>query len=393
MGVVYGAMDVALGRPVALKLLDPERSLRWTNVARFLREAKLAASLTSEHVVRIYDVTALPNGAPLIVMERLRGMSLDAFVRACGPLPVPLACDLLLHACEALGEAHGAHIVHRDLKPSNLFVTERQDGSSKLKVLDFGISKALDDAQNLTATGVVMGSPRYMPPEQLRSLREVDWRGDIWALGAVLFEMLTGAPAFQAASATELCMKIANDPPLSLRALRPDAPAGLEEIIVRCLHKDAAGRYQDIASLAEALGPVASARARMSVARIRAMVESGRALAAARIPSSPEENAWAEASRMAVAAMAPTLTASTEGDGNPVVASPSTVPLAPPLTPRSANPPPLVPVSSPQYVTHPPPTVRTRAPTIGLLVAALGVGVVLLVGLGAAAAWFWMKHR
>jgi serine/threonine-protein kinase len=273
MGVVLGATDTTLGRPVAIKVLAPAKAAREDAVQRFLREARAAASIQSEHVVRVFEVDTTPTTGPFIVMEHLRGADLAHTLAARGALPFDEAVDCVLQACEALAEAHGRGIVHRDLKPQNLFLTQRPDGSPCLKVLDFGISKAVDEqAPNLTSTDTVMGTPLYMSPEQVRSLKNVDSRSDIWALGSILFELVTVSPIFQAPSATALCAMIAMDPPIPLRAKRPDAPPELEAIILRCLHKDPAGRFQDVAQLAHALAPYASERGRAYVDRIARVV-------------------------------------------------------------------------------------------------------------------------
>ncbi len=275
MGVVLGAVDTSLGRPVAIKFLSPHKARREGAVARFLREARAAAAIQSEHVVRVFEIGTAPNGAPYIVMEQLRGNDLAQQLQRTGPLPIPLAVDHLLQACEALGEAHARGIVHRDLKPQNLFVTARPDGSPCVKILDFGISKAIEEgAPNLTSTDQVMGTPLYMSPEQVRSLKNVDHRSDIWALGSILFELVTGRPIFEAPSASALCAMIAMDPPIPLRARLPQAPAELEAVILRSLHKDPAGRFQDVAQLAEALAPFATERGRASATRVSRVVRS-----------------------------------------------------------------------------------------------------------------------
>ncbi len=261
MGVVMGATDVTLGRAVAIKFLSPHKLAREGARERFLREARAAAQIQSEHVVRVYEVGETALGAPFIVMEHLRGADLSDVLRRRGGLPVEEAVDYVLQTCAALGEAHARGIVHRDLKPQNLFLTQRPDGSPCVKVLDFGISKAADDtAQNLTATDMVMGTPLYMSPEQVRSLKNVDARADVWALGAILFELLTASTVFDAPSLSALCAMIATDPPVPLRARRPHAPPELEAVILRCLHKDPAGRFQNVGALAAALAPFASRR-------------------------------------------------------------------------------------------------------------------------------------
>jgi len=276
MGVVLGAQDMSLGRGVAIKFLSPSKARREGSVPRFIREARAAASIQSEHVVRVYEVGELPGGSPFIVMEHLRGADLSQVLAARGPLPIDEAVDYLLQACEAIGEAHALGIVHRDLKPQNLFVAQRPDGGTAVKVLDFGISKAIEEgAPHLTSTDQVMGTPLYMSPEQVRSLKNVDHRSDIWALGSILFELLTASPIFEAPSVTALCAMIAIDPPTPLRARRPSAPPELEALILRCLHKDPAGRFADVAALAEALVPFATDRGRMSATRISRVVRAG----------------------------------------------------------------------------------------------------------------------
>ena len=276
MGVVLGAEDTSLGRKVAIKFLAPHKADRDGATARFVREARSAASIQSENCVRVFEVGTLPNGASYIVMEHLAGADLAQTLAARGRLSIEEAVDYLLQACEAIGEAHGRGIVHRDLKPQNLFLTQRPDGSACVKVLDFGISKAIDEeAPNLTSTDMVMGTPLYMSPEQVRSLKSVDHRADIWALGAILFELLTASPIYEAATATALCAMIAMDPPTALRVRRPEAPPELEAIIFRCLHKDPRGRFPDVAALAEALAAFASERGRESAARTSRVVRAG----------------------------------------------------------------------------------------------------------------------
>ena len=291
MGVVLGAEDTSLGRRVAIKMLAPSKAGKEGAGARFLREARAAASIQSENVVRVFEVATLPDGASYIVMEQLVGSDLSQALSARGPFPIDEAVDDLLQACEAIGEAHGRGIVHRDLKPQNLFETRRPDGSTLVKVLDFGISKALDEqAPNLTSTDVVMGTPLYMSPEQVRSLKNVDHRTDIWSLGAILFELLTAAPVFDATTASALCAAIAMDPPVPLRARRFEAPAELEAIILRCLHKDPAGRYQDVGELAQALAPFASERGRSAAEDVVRIV---RGLGGAAVQAGPQVSAYA----------------------------------------------------------------------------------------------------
>ena len=279
MGVVVAATHTHLGQRVALKFLLPELAGRPDILARFDREARAAVKIQSEHVARVLDTGVLENGAPYMVMEYLEGSDLAQLIQQRGRLDGQEAIEYVLQACEALAEAHVAGIVHRDLKPANLFLTRRADGSPCVKVLDFGISKAtlLGDGPAgapLTQTSAMMGSPKYMSPEQLKSSRDVDARTDIWALGVVLFELLTGETAFQAPTMPELCISILQAPPQPLRHKRPDAPPGVEAVINRCLEKDPARRFASVAELAFALGEFAPPRARVSIERVARILQA-----------------------------------------------------------------------------------------------------------------------
>lgn len=273
MGVVVAAMHRDLAQRVALKFLLPAAFEAPGAQARMLREARSAARIQSEHVARVMDVGTLENGAPYLVIEYLDGVDLGVRLRE-GPLPVSLAVDLVLEACEALAEAHGLGIVHRDLKPANLFLLERPDGSPMLKVLDFGISKAESGSQaTLTTQTATMGSPRYMSPEQLRSARDVDARADVWSLGIILFELVTGKAPFEGDSILNVCAAIANEEPPLLRKVRADAPEVLERVIRGCLEKDRSARISSVAALARALRPIASRSGRTSIERIERIAE------------------------------------------------------------------------------------------------------------------------
>jgi serine/threonine-protein kinase len=268
MGVVVAATHLELGQPVAIKFLLAEGVGRPEVSARFIREARAAASIRGEHVARVLDVGRLENGAPYIVMEYLQGRDLEQMLRN-GPLPIEDAVDYVIQACDAMAEAHRLGIVHRDLKPANLFLTQAPDGSPVVKVLDFGISKtSLDSAQQgLTNPAALMGSPLYMSPEQMRSAREVDHRTDIWSLGAVLYELLAGSPPFMADSVPALIACIMSDSPRSVRDFRADLPEALAAIVMRCLAKDRAARFNDVGELAAALSPFAPHRSMAVVER------------------------------------------------------------------------------------------------------------------------------
>jgi eukaryotic-like serine/threonine-protein kinase len=273
MGFVISANHIELGEKVALKFLHRESLANQELVGRFAREARASLRIQSEHVARVFDVGALPSGSPFIVMEYLEGKNLHETVRDAGPLPIKMAIEYVMQACEALAVAHANGIVHRDIKPENLFLTQRTQGMDIIKVLDFGISKvaltgsAFEMNVPLVRTTMAMGSPVYMSPEQIRASPDIDARTDIWSLGCVLFELLTGNAAFDAPSLTQLSAVILeNDPPL-LRSLCANAPLDLEKIVSRCLQKDPSRRFQNVGELALALFPFAPRRARISAER------------------------------------------------------------------------------------------------------------------------------
>jgi serine/threonine-protein kinase len=213
------------------------------------------------------------------LMEFLQGSDLAAWLQQRGALGIEQTADLLLQACEAIAEAHALGIVHRDLKPANLFVVRGADGLYSVKVLDFGISKvsgsgASTTDMGLTKTTAVMGSPMYMSPEQMEASRNVDARTDIWALGVILFELVTGKVPFDGETVPEVCVRIVSHSPPPLWNLRPDAPAGLEAIMLRCLEKDRTKRYANVAELAVALSEFGSKRGKASAERVLRVVQS-----------------------------------------------------------------------------------------------------------------------
>jgi serine/threonine-protein kinase len=273
MGVVVLARHMLLDQLVALKFLLAESLTNAKVVARFEREARAVVKLKSEHVARVIDVGVMETGAPYIVMDYLEGEDLSMTIERRGQLPIAESVDYLLQACEALAEAHGAGIVHRDLKPGNLFLTKSVDGKSLIKVLDFGISK-LDGGREdlaLTQTTEVVGSPKYMSPEQLRASRLADARSDIWSMGVILYELITADSPFMAETLAHLCALVISDQPRPVRSLRPDVPPGIEAIILRCLEKDPARRFQTVADLAMALDPFVSNMQTSAAQRVQAV--------------------------------------------------------------------------------------------------------------------------
>lgn len=263
MGIVLAATHVALGQRVAMKFLlrnANDRDLRARE--RFLREARMMVSVHSEHVVRVMDVGALESGVVYMIMEHLSGTDMGTLIARHGELAISQAVDCVLHALDALGAAHAIGVIHRDIKPSNLFLAHRPDGSSLIKVLDFGVSKwtAENDALSLTITnpGTMLGSPLYMSPEQVRNSREVDNRTDIWSVGVVLFEMLTRGLPFVGDSVVAVAASIVGDEPRRLRDYRPEVPEDLERVVMRCLSKNPEERFATTEELATALMPYAT---------------------------------------------------------------------------------------------------------------------------------------
>lgn len=259
MGMVVAAQHVHLGGLFAIKIMLPEMLDNPEAVGRFLREAQASSRLRSEHVARVHDVGTLENGIPYMVLEYLEGQDLDRELTSRGVLGVGQSAAYMAQVAEALIEAHAAGIVHRDLKPANLFLTRRANGSSCIKVLDFGISKDVtagnQAAQKLTQTGSIMGSPHYMSPEQLIDSKNVDARSDIWALGIILYELVTGRMPFNAETMPEIVARVLSTNPPPPSKLRPDLPPVFEALILKCIEKERDNRFQSVQEFLNALKP------------------------------------------------------------------------------------------------------------------------------------------
>jgi eukaryotic-like serine/threonine-protein kinase len=270
MGVVVAAVHEQLDQPVALKFLLPDLVSSSEIVQRFTREARAAVKIHSEHVARVLDVGTTETGTPFMVMEYLEGGDLAEVLASRGPLPVQEAVGYLLEACEAIAEAHSLGVVHRDLKPANLFLARKPSGKPVVKVLDFGISKAPSTSRDavVTSAKAMMGSPGYMSPEQMVDGSTAVARSDIWSLGVVLYELLSGTLPFTGDTMPELVAAILSKIPAPVAVARGDVPAGMQGVIDRCLQKDPAARYADIGELARALVPFGPARGELSVERI-----------------------------------------------------------------------------------------------------------------------------
>jgi serine/threonine protein kinase len=272
MGEVYEATHATLGSRVALKLPLGRRPSP-AGAARMLREAQVAASLDPERVARVLDVGVAADGRPVIVLELLQGETLADRLERGPAFRVTEAVDFAIGASLGLVEAHQRNIIHRDVKPSNIFLTRRRDGTTGVKVLDFGVAAirsntlpGTDDLQ-LTDSKATVGSPPYMAPEQIRS-RPVDARTDVWGLGTLLFELLAGRRPFDGPTAAAVAAAIVADPVPDLRKLRPDVPVALAGVVGQCLAKSATQRPANALALARLLAPFASAASQAEVAAI-----------------------------------------------------------------------------------------------------------------------------
>lgn len=291
MGKVLRVYDKKLSRRVALKMLNGiGRSS--TSLARFMREARTLAQLESDYVARIMDVAVARDGFPYIIIEYLEGQTLKAHLAAHGPPSSIAAATYVLEACDALHEAHELGILHRDIKPSNLFLAKRRDGAAdRVKVLDFGIAKGISGGltgAGLTDRFVTLGTPRYIAPERLRSAGATDRRSDVWALGAVLYELLAGRPAFPGQGIPAVMAQIASGKVPEIRRVRWDIAPVFSEIIQRCLHPDPGQRFPTAQALADALLPYSSKANRHSAVTAKvpshAMYKFGRHTRAETIP-------------------------------------------------------------------------------------------------------------
>jgi serine/threonine-protein kinase len=263
MGEVYLAEHQLLKRPCALKLIRPEAGEDPIALARFEREVQAAARLSHPNTIEIYDYGHTQDGTFYYVMEYLPGMSLHEFVKRFGPMPASRAIYLFRQVCAGLAEAHALGLVHRDLKPANIFVTTRGGESDVAKVLDFGLVKLTNDkdAATLTSDQRVSGTPHFMAPEQATGDPTLGARADIYALGCIMYFALTGQPPFQAGSAFEVMTAHARDPVVPPSQVRPDIPADLEQVIMRCLAKKPDDRFPDVKALGKALAACAAASA------------------------------------------------------------------------------------------------------------------------------------
>jgi serine/threonine-protein kinase len=316
MGTVVGATHLELGHRVAIKFLHDGLAQNAEIVERFLREARSVVALRTEHVCRVIDVSRLDSGAPYIVMEMLDGSDLQQVV-AQHPLPPTAAVEYVLQACIGLAEAHQAGIIHRDLKPANLFVTRRSDGAPLIKVLDFGIAKAIvaNSAAQLTGDGL-MGSPGYMSPEQINSAREVDVRSDIWSLGVTLYQLLSARMPFEGQTIAGIAVKIATAAPDPI-----ETDPHLRAIIWRCLEKERARRYANVAELAHDLAPFAGPAGHALAAQVTQILMKSSGQLSAQMGVGMMSTAAGTGIPMQGPAASPKMTPLPTGTGHPGAAS------------------------------------------------------------------------
>jgi serine/threonine-protein kinase len=257
MGVIYRCEHRSIGHSLAVKFLNPEGCESREAYDRFLQEARLAASIDHPGIVKTFDLGITQAGVPYIVMELLEGEDLGVRLARRGTLGVEESVDLIRQLLGALAAVHAVGIVHRDLKPENLFIATQSGGEQILKILDFGISRLLrrtpgsvDDRES----GRIFGTPTYMSPEQTRADDGVDHRSDLWAAGAMLFELLTGRPPFVANSQSQLVVDVLTRPVQDPRILRPEIPEHVARTVLVSLRKDPSERFGSAASMLESLG-------------------------------------------------------------------------------------------------------------------------------------------
>ena len=257
MGTVYEALNTTIGKRVAMKFVDAETARSKDSVARFQREAEAASAVESAHIVEIFDSGVGDDGIPYIVMELLRGEDLGHRIKRCGRLEIGEAMHVVAQILRGLHRAHEAGIVHRDLKPDNIFLVDRDDDQSFAKILDFGISKVQRQdgvpVHTLTRQGTVLGTPFYMSPEQAQALPDIDGRTDLWSVGAILYECLTGRPPYSGTSYEQVIVNICMHDADDVRTHNPGVSEAIAHVLRRLLARDRLERFATAREVLEAL--------------------------------------------------------------------------------------------------------------------------------------------
>jgi serine/threonine-protein kinase len=327
MGTVYEAEHLTIGRSVAVKILHPNQARKKDAVRRFHQEARAAGAIGHPNICEVYDLGTLDDGSPYLVMEKLVGETLADRISAEGGLPFDDVIDILTQVLSGLVAAHEKGIVHRDIKPENVFLTRRVGCPPVCKLLDFGVSKVIssliggkDEDLELTRTGMVMGTPYYMSPEQARGDRNLDVRVDLYACGVILYEALTGRRPFTAANYNALLLQILSAKPKPARELRPALPQGFDAVIDKAMARSRDDRYRNATEMQRELQAL---RDKHSTAGAAVIAEAIRKLeSSSRIPIVPPAPAPAAAAKPAPAVP------------RPMKAAPSS---APPPTPSSVE--------------------------------------------------------
>src|SRR4051812_16814548 len=249
MGAVYEAENVRIRRRVAIKVLHPQIAQKADTLRRFEREAQAAGRIGSEHIVEVLDLGELPSGGRFMVMEFLEGTTLDQRIRSRGRLTPEEATPIVAQLLEGLGAAHIAHIIHRDLKPANVFLMSGRPQGDFVKILDFGVSKfnVLNEEMSMTSTGAVLGTPYYMSPEQAKGSRQVDPRSDLYAVGVILYECITGQVPFSAETFNELIFRIVLESPPPVESFVPNLDSAFTALIHKAMAREANERFQTAA--------------------------------------------------------------------------------------------------------------------------------------------------
>jgi serine/threonine-protein kinase len=273
MGAVYLGKHVLMDKTVAIKVLHPALALDDDVVRRFSREAKAASRISHPHAVSVTDFGESENGVVFLVMEYLDGRTLKEVIKSEGPMRLERAAEILRQVAGGLDAAHEQGVVHRDLKSDNIMLS-KTNGGEWAKVLDFGIAKIQEAGRDadITAANLVIGTPQYMSPEQCSQSGAIDSRSDIYSLGIILYEMLSAELPFAGESPTVIMMKQVQDPPPPIRAIRPEVPEAVSQIILKALAKQPADRFQTAGELSEAFSQAAGGVAEPALAAVPATV-------------------------------------------------------------------------------------------------------------------------